>query len=130
MLIYIYKIGSVSVFSVRFCSKTEKLISVRLLLFGSGFNWLSLYAHPYLSQCIATWKHSEYCFVIVTMLACWILFPIKSLMNLINSDLEVDYGSEEIARIIYTSLAVDTEVNFVVLLLVRRKYDWWDLSEI
>lgn len=44
-------------------------------------------------------------------------------MNLINSDLEVDYGSEEIARIIYTSLAVDTEVNFVVLLLVRRKYD-------
>lgn len=32
-------------------------------------------------------------------------------MNLINSDLEVDYGSEEKARIIYTSLAVDTELQ-------------------
>ncbi|XP_074380014.1 uncharacterized protein LOC141721149 isoform X3 [Apium graveolens] len=34
-----------------------------------------------------------------------------SLMNFINSDLEVDYGSEEKAKIVYTSLAVDMELQ-------------------
>lgn len=75
-----------------------------------------------LLPCNATREHFEYCLEIVSMIACWVSFSIKSLMNLINSDLEVDYGSEEKARIIYTSLAVDTEVNFVVVLLVGRRH--------